>query len=166
MGERLCEVCGAPIPRKAHHNPARYSVLRFCSRDCQNVGTRKHGQAAYKRGCRCDVCCDAWSAAQVKSRESSERHRNPRLNGWPVIHLDHVWQPPEGVEVRCREHFPEVFDGRDNALLAARICRGCPVISDCYAAAVRQKEWGTWGGVYFEDGRVISTRSLRAESAG
>ena len=158
MDERTCEVCGAVIPRRANHNPAKYRVLRFCCRACQSVGTRRHGVAAYRRGCRCDVCCDAESARRVKSRESTNRHRNPQpADRWPVIHIEKAWVPPDDVSVPCRKHWPETFHGRENAREAARICSGCPVISDCYSAAVGQREWGTWGGVYFEEGRVIRT---------
>lgn len=83
-------------------------------------------------------------------------HREPRdTTRWPEVHIGPAWVPPDDVHVPCREHYPETFTGRDNAAQAASICTGCPVISDCFAAAVRQREWGTWGGVYFEEGQVI-----------
>jgi hypothetical protein len=30
----------------------------------------------------------------------------------------------------------------------------CPVQAKCLATAVSNKEWGVWGGVYFEDGKI------------
>lgn len=33
-------------------------------------------------------------------------------------------------------------------------CRDCPVRKLCFAEAVSKKEWGVWGGVYFENGEI------------
>lgn len=33
-------------------------------------------------------------------------------------------------------------------------CRECPVRKRCFAEAVSNKEWGVWGGVYFENGEI------------
>lgn len=35
-----------------------------------------------------------------------------------------------------------------------KICHGCPVIKQCFAVGVTQKEWGVWGGIYLEGGRI------------
>jgi hypothetical protein len=35
-----------------------------------------------------------------------------------------------------------------------RLCMSCPVQAKCLATAVSNKEWGVWGGVYFEDGKI------------
>lgn len=34
------------------------------------------------------------------------------------------------------------------------ICSDCPVMRRCFAVGVSQKEWGVWGGVYLEAGKV------------
>lgn len=34
------------------------------------------------------------------------------------------------------------------------ICGGCPVARECFAVGVSQKEWGVWGGVYLENGKI------------
>jgi len=34
------------------------------------------------------------------------------------------------------------------------VCFGCPVQRNCFAIGVSQKEWGVWGGVYLENGKV------------
>ena len=35
-----------------------------------------------------------------------------------------------------------------------KLCASCPVRRQCFAVGVSQKEWGVWGGVYVENGRV------------
>lgn len=34
------------------------------------------------------------------------------------------------------------------------LCGGCPVARQCFAVGVSQKEWGVWGGVYLEGGKI------------
>ena len=34
------------------------------------------------------------------------------------------------------------------------LCAGCPVAKQCFAVGVSQKEWGVWGGIYIENGKV------------
>lgn len=34
------------------------------------------------------------------------------------------------------------------------ICFSCPVQRMCFATGVSRKEWGVWGGVYLEAGKV------------
>lgn len=34
------------------------------------------------------------------------------------------------------------------------LCNKCPVQRDCLASAVSRQEWGVWGGVYFEKGKI------------
>jgi len=35
-----------------------------------------------------------------------------------------------------------------------KVCAGCPVMRQCFAVGVSQKEWGVWGGVYLENGKI------------
>lgn len=35
-----------------------------------------------------------------------------------------------------------------------KLCTTCPCQQDCLAFAATHKEWGLWGGVYFEDGKI------------
>lgn len=35
-----------------------------------------------------------------------------------------------------------------------KLCASCPVRRQCFAVGVSQKEWGVWGGVYVENGKV------------
>jgi hypothetical protein len=35
-----------------------------------------------------------------------------------------------------------------------KMCSTCPVARMCFAVGVSQKEWGVWGGVYLENGKI------------
>lgn len=35
-----------------------------------------------------------------------------------------------------------------------KLCSECPVRKQCFAVGVSQKEWGVWGGIYLENGKV------------
>ena len=35
-----------------------------------------------------------------------------------------------------------------------KICRECPVAKTCFAVGISQKEYGVWGGVYLEKGKI------------
>jgi hypothetical protein len=34
------------------------------------------------------------------------------------------------------------------------ICSDCPVLRQCFAVGISQKEWGVWGGIYLESGKI------------
>ena len=34
------------------------------------------------------------------------------------------------------------------------LCKKCPAQRECLANAVSRQEWGVWGGVYFEKGKI------------
>lgn len=34
------------------------------------------------------------------------------------------------------------------------LCFRCPVARECFATAIGGKDWGVWGGVYFEGGKI------------
>ena len=46
------------------------------------------------------------------------------------------------------EESEEFRPGIDN------LCAGCPVARQCFAVGVSQKEWGVWGGIYLENGKI------------
>lgn len=35
-----------------------------------------------------------------------------------------------------------------------KLCQSCPVQRECLAAGVSNHEWGVWGGVYLENGKI------------
>ncbi|WP_036412765.1 WhiB family transcriptional regulator [Mycobacterium gastri] len=45
---------------------------------------------------------------------------------------------------------------------AKTLCTGCPVRSQCLAAALERAEpWGVWGGEIFERGAIVSRKRPR-----
>lgn len=34
------------------------------------------------------------------------------------------------------------------------LCAECPLARQCFAVGVSQKEWGIWGGIYLENGKI------------
>ena len=34
------------------------------------------------------------------------------------------------------------------------LCGSCPVARQCFAVGISQKEWGIWGGIYLENGKI------------
>jgi hypothetical protein len=35
-----------------------------------------------------------------------------------------------------------------------KFCGECPVARQCFAVGISQKEWGVWGGIYLENGKI------------
>lgn len=35
-----------------------------------------------------------------------------------------------------------------------KLCSECPVAKICFAVGISNKEWGVWGGVYLENGKI------------
>lgn len=35
-----------------------------------------------------------------------------------------------------------------------KLCSTCPVARICFAVGVSNKEWGVWGGIYLENGKI------------
>jgi hypothetical protein len=35
-----------------------------------------------------------------------------------------------------------------------KLCSECPMAKQCFAVGVSQKEWGVWGGIYIENGKI------------
>jgi hypothetical protein len=59
----------------------------------------------------------------------------------------------------CREYDTNLFFDKyeENADLRPgidKLCADCPMVKHCFAVGVSQKEWGVWGGVYIENGKI------------
>ena len=59
----------------------------------------------------------------------------------------------------CKGYDTNIFFDKyeeDEALRPAieNLCSECPVARLCFAVGVSQKEWGVWGGVYLENGKI------------
>jgi len=63
---------------------------------------------------------------------------------------------------------PDLFypDKSDSGNAAKRICRACPVVSDCLAYALRiDTAHGIWGGLGARERQQINARQVRAKRA-
>lgn len=67
----------------------------------------------------------------------------------------HAWKD----EAICRDYDVNFFFDKyeeDDSLRPAidSLCARCPVARQCFAVGVSQKEWGIWGGIYIENGKI------------
>ena len=35
-----------------------------------------------------------------------------------------------------------------------KLCSECPMVRQCFAVGISGKEWGVWGGIYLENGKI------------
>lgn len=62
-------------------------------------------------------------------------------------------------EGACRDYDTNLFFDKyeENEKLRPAIdslCASCPMVQKCFAVGISQKEWGVWGGVYMENGKI------------
>lgn len=59
----------------------------------------------------------------------------------------------------CAQADPNLFDPHTESELAAArdICAVCPIAPECLSIGFKRGEWGVWGGVLLEEGRVRET---------
>jgi hypothetical protein len=51
--------------------------------------------------------------------------------------------------------FFDKYEEEDNvSTYVDSLCSKCPAQRQCLAYAVSNQEWGVWGGVYFENGKI------------
>lgn len=67
----------------------------------------------------------------------------------------HAWKDKSA----CRDYDVNLFFDKyeeDEMLRPAidELCAGCPVARQCFAVGISQKEWGVWGGIYIENGKI------------
>ena len=67
----------------------------------------------------------------------------------------HDWKK----EAVCLEYDTDLFfDKYENSetlrLAVDELCSYCPMKQKCFAIGVSQKEWGVWGGIYLEEGKI------------
>jgi hypothetical protein len=59
----------------------------------------------------------------------------------------------------CRDYDTNLFFDKyeENEKLRPaidKLCAACPMAKQCFAVGVSQKEWGVWGGIYVENGKI------------
>jgi hypothetical protein len=62
----------------------------------------------------------------------------------------------EGI---CRDYDTNLFFDKYEEDIDLRpaidnLCSGCPMARQCFAFGVSHKEWGVWGGIYIENGKI------------
>ncbi len=62
-------------------------------------------------------------------------------------------------EARCLDYDTNLFfdkyeESEGLRLSLDSLCMECPVVRQCFAVGVSQKEWGVWGGIYLESGSI------------
>jgi hypothetical protein len=67
----------------------------------------------------------------------------------------HLWKD----EALCLEYDTNIFFEKyeDNESLRHAVddlCSKCPINKNCFAVGITGKEYGVWGGVYLEDGKI------------
>ncbi len=50
--------------------------------------------------------------------------------------------------------FDKYEENKETASHVDSLCIRCPAQRQCLAYAVSNQEWGVWGGVYFEGGKI------------
>ena len=81
-----------------------------------------------------------------------------------IFHLG-LWEMMQSEnwkkDARCNGYDTNIFFDKYEEDLDLRVgidnlCAGCPVARLCFATGVSQKAWGVWGGVYLENGKIVS----------
>ena len=67
----------------------------------------------------------------------------------------HSWKE----EGKCKDFdtnffFDKYEEDQDLRLAVDNLCSTCPMAKHCFAVGVSQKEWGVWGGLYLENGKI------------
>lgn len=67
----------------------------------------------------------------------------------------HNWK----YDAACRDYdwnlfFDKYEEDEDLRPAIDKMCSECPVRKQCFAIGISQKEYGVWGGVYLENGKV------------
>lgn len=62
-------------------------------------------------------------------------------------------------DASCRDYDTNLFFDKYEEEVQHRpaienLCSGCPVARQCFAVGISQKEWGVWGGIYLENGKI------------
>lgn len=54
------------------------------------------------------------------------------------------------------DYYERYEDDQGHAQAIDETCLECPIQRRCFAEGVSSKEWGVWGGIYFEEGLISS----------
>jgi hypothetical protein len=63
-------------------------------------------------------------------------------------------QKPLCLNMDTNMFFDRYEEDQEHARRMDILCTKCPAQRQCLAYGVSNKEWGVWGGVYLEDGKI------------
>lgn len=67
----------------------------------------------------------------------------------------HIWKDDAACLDYDTNLFFEKYEDEESLRPAIdKICNSCPVMKTCFAVGISGKEWGVWGGVYIESGKI------------
>lgn len=67
----------------------------------------------------------------------------------------HKWKDEASCLGYDTDLFFDKYEENENLRPAVeQICASCPVMRQCFAVGISQKEWGVWGGIYLENGKI------------
>lgn len=126
----------------------------------------QHGTTTQYRhhGCRCLLCRMAANRYQ-RERRAARATEQPRAKGpvgdttWMargacVSHPTDLWFPREPTGRKAG------LVGRTESARAKKVCATCPVVAECAAYAItNREEFGVWGGLDEHERRLIIRQS-------
>lgn len=67
----------------------------------------------------------------------------------------HEWKNSASCKDYDVNLFFDKYEENENLRQAIdKICSNCPIARECFSVGISQKEWGVWGGVYLESGKI------------
>jgi hypothetical protein len=67
----------------------------------------------------------------------------------------HLWKDnADCLGLDTNIFFDKYEEDMQSRLMVDSLCKGCPVMRQCFAVGVSSKEWGIWGGIYLEGGEI------------
>lgn len=72
---------------------------------------------------------------------------------------------PRKFEERANVWFDTYEENPVIAMQADAVCLSCPVIGQCFRDAIANKETGTFGGIYLDNGKISRTQNSHKSAA-
>ena len=118
--------------------------------DPRFINSVHYNIATYRRGCRCDDCCEAKRIEDLADRYMNE----VPVDNW-------------ADQAACKGMDPNIFFAEDESV-AKKVCQSCPVVISCLSQYIGKDIDGIFGGTNYKDRRRIYklTRSRRMAQVG
>jgi hypothetical protein len=67
----------------------------------------------------------------------------------------HSWKEDAACKGMDTNVFFDVYEENEEVRPAVEdICFNCPVMRQCFAVGISQKQTGVWGGIYLDNGKI------------